>query len=243
MDSCQVPHQIKPAKTDAGDACWTCDFTKLLPGGNGSIPCQAKELKDLNLDVNPTPMKRSLGASWDLKKDVSTLREAESTKLFTHRGVQLPSTASLIHLDFLQLWPYRERSCLQTKPQIGSLLFLQKGKMSGMLRGLLFKASGTWKSQVHCCYNFNGHKKRATCIHKCFSKGYYSHRLCSSHWCWTKMSCRICPWKGKVNSPVGSHYPKIQAGSCRAGCGSRWVSHKWAVAWMLLSSTQIAEFS
>ena len=57
---------------------------------------RAKGLKDLNLEVDPTPIQRSLGVSWDLKKDVFTFQVAESTKPFTRRGVLL-SMVSLIH--------------------------------------------------------------------------------------------------------------------------------------------------
>ena len=48
---------------------------------------RAKGLKDLNLEVDPTPIQRSLWVSWDLKKDVFTFQVAESTKPFTRRGV------------------------------------------------------------------------------------------------------------------------------------------------------------
>lgn len=48
---------------------------------------RAKGLKDLNLDVDPTPIQLSLGLSQDLKKDVFTFQVAESTKPFTRRGV------------------------------------------------------------------------------------------------------------------------------------------------------------
>ncbi|KAK0143480.1 hypothetical protein N1851_018392 [Merluccius polli] len=47
----------------------------------------AKDLKDLDLDVDSLPVQRSLGLSWDLANDYFTFRVANSEKPFTRRGV------------------------------------------------------------------------------------------------------------------------------------------------------------
>lgn len=46
-----------------------------------------KELKNLDLDVDLTPIKRSLGLSWDLQRDAFTFHVANAEKPFTGRGV------------------------------------------------------------------------------------------------------------------------------------------------------------
>jgi len=51
------------------------------------ISDRAKGLKDLDLENDPAPIQRSLGLSWDLKRDVFTFRVADSEKPFTRRGV------------------------------------------------------------------------------------------------------------------------------------------------------------
>lgn len=48
---------------------------------------QAKDLRDLDLDIDSPPVQRSLGLSWDLSKDVFTFRVGSSEKPFTRRGV------------------------------------------------------------------------------------------------------------------------------------------------------------
>ncbi|KAK0132197.1 hypothetical protein N1851_032987 [Merluccius polli] len=47
----------------------------------------AKDLKDLDLDVDSLPVQCSLGLSWDLANDYFTFRVANSEKPFTRRGV------------------------------------------------------------------------------------------------------------------------------------------------------------
>ncbi len=47
----------------------------------------AKGFKDLNLDVDPTPIQRSLGLSWDVKRDTFTFQVTDIKKTFTRRGI------------------------------------------------------------------------------------------------------------------------------------------------------------
>lgn len=47
----------------------------------------AKDLKDLDLDIDSPPVQRSLGLNWDLSNDTFTFRVASTTKPFTRRGV------------------------------------------------------------------------------------------------------------------------------------------------------------
>lgn len=47
----------------------------------------AKGLKDLNLEVDPTPIQRSLGLSWDVKGDTFTFHVTDIKKPFTRRGI------------------------------------------------------------------------------------------------------------------------------------------------------------
>ncbi|KAM4591910.1 uncharacterized protein PAE49_019480 [Odontesthes bonariensis] len=47
----------------------------------------AKDLKDLDLDIDSPPVQRSLGLSWDLSNDTFTFRVASIKKPFTRRGV------------------------------------------------------------------------------------------------------------------------------------------------------------
>ncbi|XP_058881751.1 uncharacterized protein LOC131737334 [Acipenser ruthenus] len=47
----------------------------------------AKDLKDLDLDVDSPPVQRSLGLSWNLKRDAFTFCVTTSEKPFTRRGV------------------------------------------------------------------------------------------------------------------------------------------------------------
>lgn len=54
---------------------------------------RAKELKDLDLSADPLPLQRSLGVSWNLKKDCFTFRVSREVKPFTRRGTL--STVSL----------------------------------------------------------------------------------------------------------------------------------------------------
>ncbi len=42
----------------------------------------AKGFKDLNLDVDPTPIQRSLGLSWDVKRDTFTFQVTDIKKNF-----------------------------------------------------------------------------------------------------------------------------------------------------------------
>ncbi|KAK3545643.1 hypothetical protein QTP70_008781 [Hemibagrus guttatus] len=51
------------------------------------IEDHAKGLKDLNLEVDPTPIQRSLGLSWDVKRDVFTFHVTDIKKPFTRRGI------------------------------------------------------------------------------------------------------------------------------------------------------------
>nr|XP_049576325.1 uncharacterized protein LOC125968877 [Syngnathus scovelli] len=48
---------------------------------------RATDLKDLDLDVDPPPLQRSLGVCWDLERDCFTFRVAKDTKPFTRRGI------------------------------------------------------------------------------------------------------------------------------------------------------------
>ncbi|XP_062393459.1 uncharacterized protein LOC134080863 [Sardina pilchardus] len=47
----------------------------------------AKDLKDLDLQIDSPPIQRSLGLSWNLQNDTFTFRVANSDKPFTRRGV------------------------------------------------------------------------------------------------------------------------------------------------------------
>lgn len=47
----------------------------------------AKDLRDLDLDIDSPPVQRSLGLSWDLVNDTFTFRVANSEKPFTRRGM------------------------------------------------------------------------------------------------------------------------------------------------------------
>lgn len=47
----------------------------------------AKDLKDLDLDIDSLPVQRSLGLNWDLSNDTFTFRVASTKKPFTRRGV------------------------------------------------------------------------------------------------------------------------------------------------------------
>ncbi|KAK3542225.1 hypothetical protein QTP86_018786, partial [Hemibagrus guttatus] len=51
------------------------------------IEDHAKGLKDLNLEVDPTPIQRSLGLSRDVKRDVFTFHVTDIKKPFTRRGI------------------------------------------------------------------------------------------------------------------------------------------------------------
>ncbi|KAK3531570.1 hypothetical protein QTP70_024955 [Hemibagrus guttatus] len=51
------------------------------------IEDHAKGLKDLNLEVDPTPIQCSLGLSWDVKRDVFTFHVTDIKKPFTRRGI------------------------------------------------------------------------------------------------------------------------------------------------------------
>lgn len=46
-----------------------------------------KDLKDLDLEIDSSPVQRSLGLSWNLQKDAFTFCVASSDKPFTRRGV------------------------------------------------------------------------------------------------------------------------------------------------------------
>ncbi|KAK7930586.1 hypothetical protein WMY93_006981 [Mugilogobius chulae] len=48
---------------------------------------RATDLKDLDLDVDPLPLQRSLGVSWNLENDSFTFRVGKDTKPFTRRGI------------------------------------------------------------------------------------------------------------------------------------------------------------
>lgn len=48
---------------------------------------RAKDLKDLDLAVDPLPLQRSLGLSWNLKTDSFTYLVSCEEKPFTRRGV------------------------------------------------------------------------------------------------------------------------------------------------------------
>ena len=48
---------------------------------------RAKALKDLDLDVDPAPIQRSLGLHWELKRDIFTFQVSDAEKPFTRRGV------------------------------------------------------------------------------------------------------------------------------------------------------------
>ena len=54
---------------------------------NCSAVMLAKDLKDLDFDVDSPPVQRSLGLSWDLSSDTFTFNIATSDKPFTLRGV------------------------------------------------------------------------------------------------------------------------------------------------------------
>lgn len=54
----------------------------------------AKDLKDLELGVDPLPLQRSLGLSWNLETDCFTYLVSQEEKPFTRRGV-LSSVNSL----------------------------------------------------------------------------------------------------------------------------------------------------
>lgn len=47
----------------------------------------AKDLKDLNLEIDFPPTQRSLGLSWNLQDDTFTFNVTSSDKPFTHRGI------------------------------------------------------------------------------------------------------------------------------------------------------------
>ncbi|XP_062618752.1 uncharacterized protein LOC134280361 [Saccostrea cucullata] len=47
----------------------------------------AKELKDLNLDLDETPLQRTLGVSWNLSTDVFTFQVSRTLHPYTKRGV------------------------------------------------------------------------------------------------------------------------------------------------------------
>lgn len=48
---------------------------------------RATELKDLDLDVDPLPLQRSLGVGWNLENDSFTFRVGKDAKPFTRRGI------------------------------------------------------------------------------------------------------------------------------------------------------------
>lgn len=48
---------------------------------------RAKDLKDLDLGVDPLPLQRSLGVSWNLQTDSFTFQVAQDAKPFTRRGI------------------------------------------------------------------------------------------------------------------------------------------------------------
>ncbi|KAK7901877.1 hypothetical protein WMY93_018646 [Mugilogobius chulae] len=48
---------------------------------------RATDLKDLDLDVDPLPLQRSLGVSWNLENDSFTFRVGKDIKPFTRRGI------------------------------------------------------------------------------------------------------------------------------------------------------------
>lgn len=48
---------------------------------------RANDLKDLDLGVDPLPLQRSLGVSWNLQTDSFTFQVAEHVKPFTRRGI------------------------------------------------------------------------------------------------------------------------------------------------------------
>lgn len=48
---------------------------------------RAKELKDLELGMDPLPLQRSLGLSWHLQTDSFTFLVSTEKKPFTRRGI------------------------------------------------------------------------------------------------------------------------------------------------------------
>ncbi|XP_076849002.1 uncharacterized protein LOC143497110 [Brachyhypopomus gauderio] len=48
---------------------------------------RAKDLKDLELGIDPLPLQRSLGVSWDLETDSFTFQVSREAKPFTRRGI------------------------------------------------------------------------------------------------------------------------------------------------------------
>lgn len=47
----------------------------------------AEGFKDLNLDVDPSPIQRSLGLCWNVKRDTFIFQVTDTKKPFTRRGI------------------------------------------------------------------------------------------------------------------------------------------------------------
>ena len=78
------------------------------------ISDHAKGLKNLDLENDPAPIQRSLGLSWDLKRDMFTFRVADSEKPFTHRGVLATVNSLFDPLGFVAPSTSRENSCYES---------------------------------------------------------------------------------------------------------------------------------
>lgn len=65
------------------------------------IEDHAKELKDLNLEVDPTPIQRSLRLTWDVKRDIFTFHVTDIKKPFTRRGILATVNSLFDPLEFV----------------------------------------------------------------------------------------------------------------------------------------------
>ncbi|KAK3524723.1 hypothetical protein QTP86_001368 [Hemibagrus guttatus] len=112
------------------------------------IKDHAKGLKDLNLEVDPTPIQCSLGLSSDVKRDVFTFHVTNIKKPFTRRGILATVNSLFGPIGFvapssLKGNSYYENS--QVRLLTGTLLSLKIRKKHGMHGENPYKISNGWK--------------------------------------------------------------------------------------------------
>lgn len=114
------------------------------------IEDHAKGLKDLNLEVDHTPIKCSLGLSWDVKRDIFTFHVIDIKKPFTRRGIF--ATVNSLFLGSLPLSSLKGNSYYensQVRLLTGTLLSLKIRKKHGMHGGNPYKISNSWRFPDH----------------------------------------------------------------------------------------------
>lgn len=115
----------------------------------------AKDLKDLDLEIDSPPVQHSLGLSWNLQNDTFTFHVASSDKPFTHRGILATVNSLFDPLGLvapISIQGKLGNSCsdsLQARLWTGMLLSPLKRRPNGMPGETRYKISYSLKLHEH----------------------------------------------------------------------------------------------